>query len=127
MKTRRNFFYFCINNRLKFFMDTKFFLDFYFNENYLVGGIFNSIFISFQIGGTYTRPVIVPNQVVIGAVGKTRPLPRFGPNDEIIKAYIMEVSWSADHRIIDGVTMASFSNLWKKYLENPNHFLLASK
>ncbi|XP_063707476.1 lipoamide acyltransferase component of branched-chain alpha-keto acid dehydrogenase complex, mitochondrial [Culicoides brevitarsis] len=80
-----------------------------------------------NVGGTYTRPVIVPNQVVIGAVGKTRALPRFGPNDEVIKAHIMEVSWSADHRIVDGVTMASFSNLWKKYLENPNHFLLAAK
>lgn len=36
----------------------------------------------------------------------------------------MSVSWSADHRVIDGVTMASFSNVWKKYLENPALFLL---
>lgn len=36
----------------------------------------------------------------------------------------MNVSWSADHRVIDGVTMASFSEHWKKYLENPNLFLL---
>lgn len=79
------------------------------------------------IGGTYTKPVIMPPQVAIGAMGKARPVPRFGPNDEIIKANIMQVSWSADHRIIDGVTMAEFSNLWKKYLENPNFFLLAAK
>lgn len=69
----------------------------------------------------------MPPQVAIGAVGKTRKLPRFGLNDELIKAHIMEISWSADHRVVDGVTMASFSNLWKKYLENPNHFLLAVK
>ena len=36
----------------------------------------------------------------------------------------MSVSWCADHRVIDGVTMASFSNVWKKYLENPALFLL---
>ena len=77
-----------------------------------------------QIGGTYTHPVIMAPQVAIGAIGKTKIVPRFGPNDEIIKAHVIHVSFSADHRIIDGVTMASFTNLWKKYLENPNLFLL---
>ena len=37
----------------------------------------------------------------------------------MVPEWIMEVSWSADHRVIDGVTMAQFSNLWKSYLENP--------
>lgn len=76
------------------------------------------------VGGTYTHPCIMAPQVSIGAMGRTKVLPRFGKNDEIVKAHIMHVSWSADHRIIDGVTMASFSNLWKKYLENPSLFLL---
>ncbi|XP_055682638.1 lipoamide acyltransferase component of branched-chain alpha-keto acid dehydrogenase complex, mitochondrial [Lutzomyia longipalpis] len=76
------------------------------------------------IGGTYTHPCIMSPQVAIGAMGRTKIVPRFGPNDEIVKAHVMSVSWSADHRVIDGVTMASFSNLWKKYLENPNLFLL---
>lgn len=51
-------------------------------------------------------------------------VPRFNDKDEIIKAHIMNVSWSADHRVIDGVTMANFSNIWKMYLENPALFLL---
>jgi 2-oxoisovalerate dehydrogenase E2 component (dihydrolipoyl transacylase) len=63
-------------------------------------------------------------QVAIGAIGKTKVVPRFGPNDEIVKAHIMNVSFSADHRVIDGVTMAGFCNLWKELLENPNLFLL---
>lgn len=32
---------------------------------------------------------------------------------------IMNVSWSADHRVIDGATVARFSNTWKKLIENP--------
>ncbi|KAG4079150.1 hypothetical protein HA402_001121 [Bradysia odoriphaga] len=76
------------------------------------------------IGGTYTHPCIMAPQVAIGAMGKTKIVPRFGKNDEIIKAHIMSVSWSADHRVIDGVTMASFSEIWRKYLENPMLFLL---
>lgn len=76
------------------------------------------------IGGTYTHPVIVAPQVCIGAIGKINALPRFDANGAITKALIMNVSFSADHRIIDGVTMSSFVNLWKQYLENPNLFLL---
>jgi 2-oxoisovalerate dehydrogenase E2 component (dihydrolipoyl transacylase) len=36
---------------------------------------------------------------------------------------IMNVSWSADHRVVDGATVAKFSNLWKFYLENPHAML----
>ncbi|XP_073830951.1 dihydrolipoamide branched chain transacylase E2 [Musca autumnalis] len=76
------------------------------------------------VGGTYTHPCIMSPQVAIGAMGRTKAIPRFNEKDEVVKAYIMSVSWSADHRVIDGVTMASFSNVWKKYLENPALFLL---
>lgn len=78
----------------------------------------------FKIGGTYTHPVIMSPQVAIGAVGKTKIVPRFDENGAIVRAHIMNVSFSADHRVIDGVTMSSFTNLWKQYLENPNLFLL---
>uniref|UniRef100_A0A2M3Z015 Dihydrolipoamide acetyltransferase component of pyruvate dehydrogenase complex n=1 Tax=Anopheles braziliensis TaxID=58242 RepID=A0A2M3Z015_9DIPT len=81
---------------------------------------------SLQIGGTYTHPVVMVPQVAIGGLGKTRVLPRFDAAGNVTAAHIMVVSWTADHRIIDGVTMASFSNLWKQYLENPNMLLLAA-
>ncbi|XP_055389554.1 lipoamide acyltransferase component of branched-chain alpha-keto acid dehydrogenase complex, mitochondrial [Condylostylus longicornis] len=80
-----------------------------------------------NVGGTYTHPCIMPPQVAIGAMGKTQVLPRFGANDEIVKVNIMNISWCADHRVIDGVTMANFSNTWKKYLENPALFLLTDE
>ncbi|XP_034653034.1 lipoamide acyltransferase component of branched-chain alpha-keto acid dehydrogenase complex, mitochondrial [Drosophila subobscura] len=76
------------------------------------------------IGGTYTHPCIMAPQVAIGAMGRTKAVPRFNDKDEVVKAHIMSVSWSADHRVIDGVTMASFSNVWKQYLEQPALFLL---
>jgi 2-oxoisovalerate dehydrogenase E2 component (dihydrolipoyl transacylase) len=36
----------------------------------------------------------------------------------------MNVSWSADHRVIDGATMARFSNAWKSLIETPATLLL---
>ncbi|KAL2089286.1 hypothetical protein ACEWY4_013974 [Coilia grayii] len=92
----------------------------------LTGGTFTLSNIG-SIGGTYAKPVILPPEVAIGALGKVQVLPRFGPRDEVVKAHIMKVSWSADHRIIDGATMCRFSNLWKSYLENPATMLLDLK
>ncbi|CAG0885817.1 unnamed protein product [Darwinula stevensoni] len=54
-------------------------------------------------------------------------LPRFSVDGNIEKVHIMNVSWSADHRVIDGATMARFSNLFKSYLENPGLMLLQLK
>lgn len=61
-------------------------------------------------------------QVCIGALGRMQRLPRFDPasdTDEVVAARIFPVSWSADHRVVDGGTLARFSNTWKAYLENP--------
>ena len=72
-------------------------------------------------------PILVVPQVVIGALGGLRKVPRFDADDNVIPTWVMEVSWSADHRVIDGVTMAEFSNLWKSYLANPAAMLLDMK
>nr|XP_022317955.1 lipoamide acyltransferase component of branched-chain alpha-keto acid dehydrogenase complex, mitochondrial-like [Crassostrea virginica] len=89
----------------------------------LSGGTFSLSNIG-VIGGTYARPVILPPEVAIGALGKLQTLPRFDDNGNVVRKQIMCVSWSADHRIIEGATMARFSNLWKSYLENPGLMLL---
>jgi len=79
------------------------------------------------IGGTYMSPVIAAPQVAIGALGKIQTLPRFDNDDNVVKAKIMNVSWAGDHRVVDGATMARFSNLWKDYVEKPNVMLGAMR
>ncbi|KAL6424506.1 hypothetical protein ACFW04_009925 [Cataglyphis niger] len=78
------------------------------------------------IGGTYTKPVIVPPQVIIGAFGRAQKVPRFDDEGNVVPVHIMSVSWSADHRVLDGVTVAKFSNLWKQYVENPVQLLISA-
>lgn len=80
-----------------------------------------------SIGGTYMKPVILPPEVAIGALGKIQKLPRFDHENKVIPVNIMQISWSADHRVIDGATMARFSNLVKKYIENLNLLLIDLK
>ncbi|XP_074600199.1 dihydrolipoamide branched chain transacylase E2 [Brevipalpus obovatus] len=77
-----------------------------------------------SIGGVFGIPVIFPSQVVIGAIGQTKAVPRFNETDQIIKANIVNVLWSADHRVIDGATMARFSAEWRSLLEEPASLLL---
>ncbi|MFT5923264.1 MAG: 2-oxoisovalerate dehydrogenase E2 component (dihydrolipoyl transacylase) [Paraglaciecola sp.] len=71
------------------------------------------------LGGTVATPVINAPESAIVALGKIQRLPRFDENDAVKAINIMHVSWSGDHRIIDGATMVRFNNLWKSYLENP--------
>ena len=54
-------------------------------------------------------------------------LPRFGEDGSLRKAHIMQVSWSADHRVIDGAMVAKFSNLWKSFLEVPASMIVDLK
>ena len=89
------------------------------------------------IGGTYASPVIPAPNVAIGALGRLMKVPRYASTlpgskhsknteditDPIVPVHIMPVSWAADHRVIDGATMARFSNAWKGYIEHPSTML----
>ena len=75
------------------------------------------------IGGISASPIINSPEVAIVALGKIQDLPRFNSDNQIISRKIMSVSWSGDHRVIDGATIARFNNCWKAYLENPNTML----
>lgn len=80
-----------------------------------------------SLGGTYTSPRILPPQVLIGGIGRIQRLPRFGDDGTVTVGHILHVSWAADHRVIDGATVARFSNLWQSYLERPTKLILELK
>ncbi len=79
------------------------------------------------IGGTTATPIINKPEVAIVALGKLQHLPRFDPQGNVVSRAIMQVSWSGDHRVIDGGTIARFNNLWKAYLENPAKMMMAMR
>ncbi|XP_063621545.1 lipoamide acyltransferase component of branched-chain alpha-keto acid dehydrogenase complex, mitochondrial [Cydia splendana] len=91
--------------------------------NDLSGGTFTLSNVG-VVGGTYASPIIFSPQVSIGALGKIQVLPRFDAEGNVVKAHILTVSWAADHRVVDGATVARFSNRIKQYLENPYTLLL---
>ncbi|TRX56590.1 dihydrolipoyllysine-residue acetyltransferase [Thalassomonas sp. M1454] len=76
------------------------------------------------LGGTVATPIINKPEVAIVALGKLQTLPRFDENGNVVARSIMQVSWSGDHRVIDGGTIARFSNLWKSFLEEPTSMLM---
>jgi 2-oxoisovalerate dehydrogenase E2 component (dihydrolipoyl transacylase) len=79
------------------------------------------------IGGTTATPIINKPEVAIVALGKLQHLPRFDAQGNVVSRAIMQVSWSGDHRVIDGGTIARFNNLWKAYLENPAKMMMAMR
>ncbi|RKP09418.1 2-oxoacid dehydrogenases acyltransferase-domain-containing protein [Thamnocephalis sphaerospora] len=89
-----------------------------------------------MIGGTYLSPVLVSSELCIGAIGKIRRLPRFEAvidpvtgekSERVVAQSIMNISWSADHRVVDGATMARFSETWRRLLEHPSLLLAKMK
>uniref|UniRef100_A0A914GWG9 Dihydrolipoamide acetyltransferase component of pyruvate dehydrogenase complex n=1 Tax=Globodera rostochiensis TaxID=31243 RepID=A0A914GWG9_GLORO len=88
----------------------------------LAGGTFALSNIG-SIGGTYMSPLIMPPQLVIGAIGSVRKVPCFDERDNLTVRRVINFSWSADHRVVDGATMARFSNRVKLFLEQPEAML----
>ncbi|MBN7797598.1 2-oxo acid dehydrogenase subunit E2 [Parahaliea mediterranea] len=79
------------------------------------------------VGGTVATPIINKPEVAIVALGKVQSLPRFDERGDVVARQLMTASWSGDHRVIDGATMARFSNAWKGFLEEPSTMLAAMR
>ena len=87
-------------------------------------------------GGTYTRPVIVPPQVCIAAFGRMQTVPRYNTtscasddyNHMVIEpTSVVNVSWSGDHRFLDGATLSRFNERMKEFVEHPSRLLTQMK
>ena len=81
------------------------------------------------IAGTYASPLIHVPEVAIVALGRAEYLPRYaedggGGEPKLKRTPVMPLSWNADHRVVDGATLASFCKVWKSYLESPDKMIL---
>ncbi|WP_333573690.1 dihydrolipoamide acetyltransferase family protein [Sphingomonas sp.] len=70
------------------------------------------------LGGIATTPVINRPEVAIIGPNKIVERPMFH-GDEIVRAKLMNLSISCDHRVVDGWDAASFVQAVKKLLETP--------
>jgi 2-oxoisovalerate dehydrogenase E2 component (dihydrolipoyl transacylase) len=76
------------------------------------------------IGGTTVAPIIVSPQVAIVGIGKTRAVPAFAEDGSIVRREESVLSWSADHRVVDGATVARCADVVRTYLENVEKMLV---
>ena len=63
------------------------------------------------------NPIIVPTEVAILGVGKARTVPAFDGEGKVVRKEVMNFSWSADHRVVDGATLARMAERVKGFLE----------
>lgn len=80
-----------------------------------------------NLGGRVLHPVIPPDTVCIAAIGRMQKLPRFDEKSNLIGEEIVTVSFSADHRVVDGATVARFCSEWRKLIENPGSMIFLLK
>lgn len=113
----------------------------------ITGGTFTISNIG-SVGGTYATPLVNAPEVAIMAVGKMKKVPRLvlmdGENSSngikgggmvlssssspspaiVVAGNVMNVSLGADHRVVDGATLAGFAQSWKKSIEEPGELML---
>jgi 2-oxoisovalerate dehydrogenase E2 component (dihydrolipoyl transacylase) len=90
---------------------------------HLTGGTFTVSNIG-SIGGTVVAPLIVESEVSILGVGSIQELPRFDSDNVVVRSKIAAFSWSADHRVVDGATMARMAGVVKGFVEEPEKMLI---
>jgi len=76
------------------------------------------------VGGAYSTPIINHPEVAILLVGRARWLPVIREG-EVEPRFMLPLSLSYDHRLVDGATAARFLNEVIGYLQSPGRLLLA--
>ena len=92
----------------------------------LRGGTFTVTSIG-GIGGLISTPIINHPEVAIMGVGKVIRRPVYEIHDTIKPADLVYLSFSFDHRIVDGAIGAVFGNAVIRQLENPATLLLPER
>ncbi len=69
-------------------------------------------------GGGWATPIINPPEVGILGIARIRKQP-FVKNSDLVVREALNLSWSFDHRVIDGELAASCSHYFSTLLENP--------
>jgi pyruvate dehydrogenase complex dihydrolipoamide acetyltransferase long form len=76
------------------------------------------------VGGTYSTPIINHPEVAILLVGRARRMPVIREG-QVEPRFMLPLSLSYDHRLVDGATAARFLNEVIAYLQSPGRLLLA--
>ena len=77
-----------------------------------------------SIGGGVVSPVISDPQVAILGIGRSRIVPAFDENGGLVRKEEVVLSWSADHRVVDGAECARCAERVRRLLENPGAMLV---
>lgn len=80
-----------------------------------------------SIGGGVVAPIIVEPQVAIVGVGRAKVVPGFDEQGNVVKKEEMVLSWSADHRVVDGAECARCAERVNWYLQNMEAWMLEMK
>lgn len=86
-----------------------------------------------NIGGTYLSPVVVEREVAILGIGRLRTVPAFADDSDegdsaasqrIVKRHVCHFSFSADHRVVDGATVARAAEVVRQLVEQPDTMIM---
>ncbi|KAF7146088.1 hypothetical protein RHSIM_Rhsim04G0224800 [Rhododendron simsii] len=76
------------------------------------------------IGGKFGSPLVNSPEVAIIAIGRIQKTPHFDDDGNVYPVSVMGVNIGADHRVLDGATVARFCNEWKLLIEKPELLIL---
>ncbi|HEY3787908.1 MAG TPA: dihydrolipoamide acetyltransferase family protein [Urbifossiella sp.] len=92
----------------------------------LKGGTFTVTSVG-GIGGLISTPIVNYPEVGIVGIGKVVKRPVYDPHGNVLPADMVYLSFSFDHRIVDGAVGAAFGNAVIEHLRRPATLLLPEK
>jgi 2-oxoisovalerate dehydrogenase E2 component (dihydrolipoyl transacylase) len=97
-----------------------------FTADDLKGGTFTVTSVG-NIGGLISTPIINSPEVGIMGVGRVIKRPVYDDRGDLRPADLLYLSFSFDHRIVDGAVGAAFGNAVLKRLQNPALLLMSER